>query len=408
MSIFRDIPPTAGFPLSGREFAAAYRQRHAGDLLAQDFSDYLGVAVAAITCSGTAALYIICQSLKELSSKRTILLPSFICPLTALAVKRAGFDILLYDIGEKDFNGISQQVADICAGSDDIAAILVDHLAGIACDITRFSLTVREHGLLVIEDCAQSLGALYKGKKVGTLGDFSFFSLAAGKGLTMYEGGVLVANRPEHAALIAATMNRLIRQDSFVEFCRVMELLGYGLFYRPRLFWFVFTLPELWWTMRGDLVKALREDFEIDFPVHGVSGFRKAVCRGAFHRIESSIELQREKALRYSAALGGCAGLTIVQEAPGDRATYPYVTVVFDLPEQKKTALKVFSGSGLGVSRIYALALADYSYLRGIVPDMNSSKARMLAERTITLSTSPFLQEHDMEKTISLVKTIAR
>ena len=78
------------------------------------------------------------------------------------------------------------------------------------------------------------------------------------------------------------------------------------------------------------------------------------------------------------------------------------------LPEQKKTALKVFSGSGLGVSRIYALALADYSYLRGIVPDMNSSKARMLAERTITLSTSPFLQEHDMEKTISLVKTIAR
>ena len=408
MSIFRDIPPTAGFSLSGREFAAAYRQRHAGNLLSQDFCNYLGVAHAAITCSGTAALYIICQSLKELSSKRTILLPSFICPLTALAVKRAGFDILLYDIGEKDFNGSSQQVAYICAGNDDIAAILVDHLAGIACDMTRFSLTIREHGLFVIEDCAQSLGALSKGKKAGTLGDFSFFSLAAGKGLTMYEGGVLVANRAEHAALSAATMKRLTRQDSFIEFCRVLELLGYGLFYRPRLFWFVFTLPELWWTMRGDSVKALREDFNIDFPVHGVSGFRKAVCRAAFHRIESSIELQREKALRYSEALGGCAGLTLVQEAPGDRATYPYVTVVFDEPEQKKAALKAFAGSGLGVSRIYALALADYSYLRGMAPDMNSSHARMLAERTITLSTSPFLQEHDMEKTIDLVKTIAR
>ena len=408
MSIFRDIPPTAGFSLSGREFAAAYRQRHAGNLLSQDFCNYLGVAHAAITCSGTAALYIICQSLKELSRKRTILLPAFICPLTAFAVKRAGFDILLYDIGEKDFNGSSQQVAYICAGNDDIAAILVDHLAGIACDMTRFSLTIREHGLFVIEDCAQSLGALSKGKKAGTLGDFSFFSLAAGKGLTMYEGGVLVANRAEHAALSAATMKRLTRQDSFIEFCRVLELLGYGLFYRPRLFWFVFTLPELWWTMRGDSVKALREDFNIDFPVHGVSGFRKAVCRAAFHRIESSIELQREKALRYSEALGGCAGLTLVQEAPGDRATYPYVTVVFDEPEQKKAALKAFAGSGLGVSRIYALALADYSYLRGMAPDMNSSHARMLAERTITLSTSPFLQEHDMEKTIDLVKTIAR
>ena len=57
---------------------------------------------------------------------------------------------------------------------------------------------------------------------------------------------------------------------------------------------------------------------------------------------------------------------------------------------------------------MYALALADYDYLRGMVPDMNSSKARLLAERTITLSTSPFVQEHDLEKTIRLVKTIVR
>ena len=408
MSIFRDIPPTAGFPLSGTELASAYRQRHAGHLLSQDFCDYLGVTCAAITCSGTAALYIICQSLKELSHKRTILLPAFICPLTAFAIKRAGFDILLYDIGERDFNGSSEQVAGICAETNDIAAIVIDHLAGIACDMNRFAQTIREHNLFVIEDCAQSLGALSQGKKVGTLGDFSFFSLAAGKGLTMYEGGVLAANRAEHAAVIAATLKRLVRQDSFVEFCRILELLGYGLFYRPRLFWFVFTLPELWWSMRGDPVKALREDFDIDFPIHSVSGFRQAVCRGACSRIESSIELQREKARRYIVALDGCAGLTIVQEAAGDRAIYPYVTVVFDGPEQKKNALKAFAGSGLGVSQMYALALADYDYLRGMVPDMNSSKARLLAERTITLSTSPFVQEHDLEKTIGLVKTIVR
>lgn len=406
MSIFRDIPPTAGFPLSGRDFAAAYRQRHAGDVLAQDFRDYLGMPCAAITCSGTAALYIICEALKELSRKRTILLPAFICPLTALAVKRAGFKILLYDIGKKDFNGSPAQVAEICAGNDDVAAMIVDHLAGIPCDITRFAQTIRNHGLIVIEDCAQSFGSQQQGSRIGTQGDFAFFSLAAGKGLTLYEGGVLIVNSPEHTALIAATLKRLVQQAPFLEFQRILELLGYGLFYRPRLFWFVFTLPQLWWTMRGNPVKALREDFDLDFPVHAVSNFRKAVGHGAFHRVEGAIEQQREKALIYRAALGGLTGMTILQEAAGDRATYPYVTVVFDQPEQKKTALGLFAGSGLGVSQIYALALADYEYLRAFIPDKNCENARSFAARSITLSTSVFLKKSDLEKTIRIMHTI--
>ena len=406
MSIFRDIPPTAGLPLSGRDFAAAYRQRHAGDFLVQDFLGYLGAPCAAITSSGTAALYIICEALKELSPKRTILAPSFICTLVAFAIRRAGFFIDLYDIGPHDFNGDAGQVAVACAANPDIAAILINHLGGIPCDLTRFEKTIRDCGLFVIEDCAQSFGALHKDKLAGTLGDFSFFSLAAGKGLTLYEGGVLIANCPEHAALIAATLKRLVQQAPFLEFQRILELLGYGLFYRPRLFWFVFTLPQLWWTMRGNPVKALREDFDSDFPVHAVSNFRKEVGHGAFHRVEAAIEQQREKAHIYRAALGGLTGMTVLQEAAGDRATYPYVTVVFDQPEQQKTALRLFAGSGLGVSQIYALALADYEYLRAIIPDKNCENARSFAARSITLSTSVFLKKSDLEKTIRIMHTI--
>ena len=406
MSIFRDIPPTAGLPLSGRDFAAAYRQRHAGNVLAQDFRDYLGAPCAAITCSGTAALYIICEALKELSPKRTILVPSFICPLVAFAIRRAGFFIDLYDIGPHDFNGDAGQVAVACAANPDIAAILINHLGGIPCDLTRFEKTIRDCGLFVIEDCAQSFGALHKDKQAGTLGDFSFFSLAAGKGLTLYEGGVLIVNRNEHVALMDSKIQQLVKSDSFMEARCILELLGYGLFYRPRLFWFVFTLPQLWWTMRGNPVKALREDFNLDFPVHAVSNFRKAVGHGAFHRVEGAIEQQREKALIYRAALGGLTGMTVLQEAAGDRATYPYVTVVFDQPEQQKTALRLFAGSGLGVSQIYALALADYEYLRAIIPDKNCENARSFAARSITLSTSVFLKKSALEKTIRIMHTI--
>ncbi len=406
MSIFKDIPPTAGLPLSARELAAAYRNRHAGDLLALDFQNFLGAPYAAITCSGTSALYIICEALKELSPKRTILVPSFICPLAAFALRRAGFFIELYDIGHHDFNGDSGQVAAACAANPDSAAILINHLGGIPCDMTRFEQTIKERGLFVIEDCAQSFGALHTGRPVGTLGDFSFFSLAAGKGLTLYEGGVLVVNKNEHAALMDAKIRQLVQFNFPMEARRILELLGYGLFYRPLLFWFVFTLPQLYWSRRGDDIKALREDFDSNFPVHAVSAFRKAAGHIAFPRIADAIGSQREKAARYIDGLKDISGMPSYRRRQLTRATYPYITVIFEQPEQKIKALKAFAGTGLGVSQIYARALADYGYLQDSVPNRNSENARRLAACSITLSTSTFLNKSALEKCIEIMHNV--
>ncbi len=187
---------------------------------------------------------------------------------------------------------------------------------------------------------------------------------------------------------------------------RILELLGYGLFYRPLLFWFVFTLPQLYWSRRGDDIKALREDFDSKFPVHAVSGFRQAAGHIAFSRIAGAIGSQREKAACYIDGLKDSAGITVIQQAAADTATYPYVTVVFDQPEKKIQALKAFAGTGLGVSQIYARALADYGYLKGIVPNRNSENARRLAARSITLSTSMFLKKSDIEKCIEIMHTV--
>lgn len=406
MNIFRNIPPTAGLPFSAGELIAAYRNRHAGDMLARDFQGYLGSPFTAITCSGTSALYIICETLKELSPKRTILIPSFICPLVAFAIRRAGFFIELYDIGPADFNGDVSKIASACAANPDMAAVLVSHLGGLPVNMPRLRKTVRELGIFIIEDCAQSFGALRRGRPVGTLGDFSFFSLAAGKGLTIYEGGVLVANTSAFAGLIAAKIQQLVMPDKALETKRIIELLGYAVFYRPLLFWYVFTLPELYWSRRGNDIKALREDFSIDFPIHAVSDFRKAVGHAAFPRIDEAIDNQRAKAACYIDGLSSLEDITVLQEAPEDKATYPYVTVLFNRPEQKVKALRAFAGAGLGVSQIYARALADYGYLRGMVPNSNSAGARRLAARAITLSTSPFIKKRHLEKCLKIMHTI--
>ncbi|MEZ6045978.1 MAG: DegT/DnrJ/EryC1/StrS family aminotransferase [Planctomycetaceae bacterium] len=77
-------------------------------------------------------------------------------------------------------------------------AIIAVHLAGWPCDMDPILDLAREHGLYVIEDCAQCHGATYKGRPVGTLGDIGAFSFCQDKIITCGgEGGLLVTNNPE-------------------------------------------------------------------------------------------------------------------------------------------------------------------------------------------------------------------
>lgn len=71
-------------------------------------------------------------------------------------------------------------------------AIMVVHLQGVACDMDAILATARQRGIAVVEDCAQSFGASYKGHKLGTLGDISIFSLQMNKLITAGEGGCVV------------------------------------------------------------------------------------------------------------------------------------------------------------------------------------------------------------------------
>jgi perosamine synthetase len=73
-------------------------------------------------------------------------------------------------------------------------AIMVVHLFGHPCDMDPINLLAKEHKLLVVEDCAESHGATYNGKKAGSLGDMGCFSFFANKILTTGEGGMVTTN----------------------------------------------------------------------------------------------------------------------------------------------------------------------------------------------------------------------
>jgi dTDP-4-amino-4,6-dideoxygalactose transaminase len=335
-----------------------------------------------------------------------VIIPSFVCPLLPQAIKRAGFKAAVCDINKDNFNFNIQQLQELCFQNPDILAIVAVHLGGIPLDFEGIQQIADKNKIFIIEDCAQALGAMYKAKLVGTRGDFSFFSLCRGKGLTIYEGGLIVSKKQEYSARINSTIECLVNDDYISEGIKVLELFGYWIFYRPQLFWFVFRLPQIFWYWQGKPLKALTEYFTVDFPIHKVSRIRKLIGHINFGRLNKQIDEQRQKVSDYTQGLKDVQGIKLITESPGSRAVYPYLTLLFNDSLKRQRALNVFKNSGLGVFQIYASAITDYDYMKDVVGNKLFPNARYLAEREITLTTSTFLKTKDLDSIVRIIKNL--
>jgi dTDP-4-amino-4,6-dideoxygalactose transaminase len=405
MSILREISPTAGIPIYLKDILGIFAKKSQGSL-EEAFKEYLSSPYARLTCSGTVAFYLILESLKKISSKKTVVIPSFVCPLVCLAIQRAGLKFLVCDIDKGDFNFNPKHLSTICANNPDILAIVPVHLAGIPIDFNFIATLAKKYNIFTIEDCAQSLGALYKGKQTGTLGDFAFFSLCRGKGLTIYEGGMITCHNKEHSRIIDQTLNCFLKNDLFAETLKTLEILGYWLIYRPRLFWWAYQLPRLFWEIQNQPLRAAAESYAVNFPVHKVWRIRDLIGYSGFHRLEEEIRNQRQKAGYYIENLKNIPGLNLITEKAGDKANYPYLTVVFDDPEKCQKARRLFKNSGLGIAQVYLCAITEYDYLKNMLGGQSAPSAESLARRQISLSTNAFLKKNDLDIIITKIRKL--
>src|SRR5699024_3316719 len=79
----------------------------------------------------------------------------------------------------------------------DVKAVIVVHLYGLSADMDSIMDVSNQYGVPVIEDAAESLGTLYKGKQTGTFGDYGVYSFNGNKIITSSGGGMLVSNNEE-------------------------------------------------------------------------------------------------------------------------------------------------------------------------------------------------------------------
>lgn len=148
---------------------------------------------ALLTTSGTSALDM-AALLCDLQPGDEVILPSFTFSSTATAFALTGARLVFVDIRPDTMNLDERKVE--AAITEKTRVIVPVHYAGISCEMDALSAIARKHHLLVVEDAAQGVMSSWRGKPLGTLGDFGCYSFHETKNYSMGEGGALILNDP--------------------------------------------------------------------------------------------------------------------------------------------------------------------------------------------------------------------
>ena len=175
-----------------------------------EYAAYQGMGHCVSVGSGTEALHVALRSL-GIGPGHEVITASHTAVATVAAIELAGATPVFADIDPVHFTLDPDKLAGLITKATK--AVVAVHLYGQPADLDAIQAVTRKHGLRLVEDCAQAHGALYKGRKVGSVGDVGAFSCYPTKNLgALGDGGMLVT-----ADLALAKQARLYREYGWAE-----------------------------------------------------------------------------------------------------------------------------------------------------------------------------------------------
>jgi 8-amino-3,8-dideoxy-alpha-D-manno-octulosonate transaminase len=171
-------------------FDAARNGKWKAKELEEEINKKFGSAHAQLVCNGTAALTTALATL-GIGFGDEVIMPSFTFVASFEAVLSVGAVPVLVDVD--DTLTLSPDAV-IAAITSKTRCVMPVHMCGSMADIAALQAICKEHNLLLLEDACQSIGASYKGKYLGTIGDAGAFSFDFVKTMTCAEGGVVMTN----------------------------------------------------------------------------------------------------------------------------------------------------------------------------------------------------------------------
>lgn len=161
-----------------------------------EWNKHFGVkhSIAVNSCTAALHLALLCNNFKK---GKKVLVPAITFSATAAAVLYCGLIPVFVDINKNDLN---MSLDDLKKKfTKDCVAIMPVHFGGHPCEMDKIMKFANQKKLIVIEDCAETCGGYYRGKKIGTWGHFGCFSFEEKKMMTTGDGGMIVTNNTQIA-----------------------------------------------------------------------------------------------------------------------------------------------------------------------------------------------------------------
>jgi dTDP-4-amino-4,6-dideoxygalactose transaminase len=188
-----NIPPVVGKEMAYVEEAIKARKISGDGRFTKRCSawleEYTGASKVLLTTSCTHATEMAAM-LANIQPGDEVIMPSYTFVSTADAFVLRGAKVVFVDIRPDTMNIDENLIED--AITDRTRAIVPVHYAGVSCEMDKICELAEKYGLYVIEDAAQGMTSFYKGKALGTIGDFGCYSFHETKNYSMGEGGALL------------------------------------------------------------------------------------------------------------------------------------------------------------------------------------------------------------------------
>ncbi len=452
MRIGRTIPPAAS-PVYIRDiingFRGLIRGKEEVERFRNELKDYFDVKHCFLLSSGKAALTIILKALHELHPDREeVLIPAFTCYSVPSAIVRAGLKVKLCDVnpGTLDFNydQLKKMLSEFTAGkkstlrkpnqkknnngqrttdnalivkgndqepsttnpvsNNRLLAVIPVHLFGLPADIDRIRSLCRGPNVTIVEDAAQVLGAKWNEKKLGTLGDVSFFSLGRGKALSIVEGGVIITDREDIAERIMRQLSNTSGYKLFELINLIFKAILLTVFQHPLFFWFPKSLPFL---KLGETIYALK------FKIKKMSSFQAGLAKNWQNKLKL-FQKKRIECAKFWADISIRFNLytytsnfetNYLNPAIQNSGSFlPFLRFPVSINDSsfRKSILEKSRHMGLGIMHTYPDSINGIQELKEEFNGQNFPVAKTLAKNLVTLPVHPLVSEQDMQKIIKL------
>lgn len=324
-------------------------------------SDYLGTRHAVAVSSGTAGLHL-CMCLAEINEGSEVITSPFSFVASAnCIVYRRGTPVFV-DIDEESFNIDADAVED--AVNAKTAAILPVHVFGRPVDMTRLSGTADKHGLVVVEDACEAIGAEFEGRKVGTFGRAAVFAFYPNKQMTTGEGGLIATDDSRWADELRALRNQGRSSGGWLEH----HHLGFN-----------YRLDEM----------------------------SAALGVSQLSRIESILERRASVAAKYTERLAHIHGVTVLKTTPeSSRMSWFVYIVQLDSDRSRDGVAARMEAKGIPTRNYFPpihlqpFFMERYGYKRGQFP-----VTERVAARTLALPFHASMSEEDIDRVCIALRT---